>query len=100
MYVIAEVSFPDDDATYEVGAEVDCEPRHGQHSMSYEVGEPEVSAPDSALKLSRLVDTDTLPAGWSTIVEEALIEAFCDHCNDAADAAADYEYDRQREGDY
>lgn len=101
MYVIAHITLdgPDGEEEYEVGAEVDyeCEYRRGG---VYEVGEPEISAPDCTLKCSRLVDPDTLPLGWSTVAEEALIEAYCDKCNDAADAAADYEYDRQRDEEY
>jgi len=99
MYTVTTVSFPADDAEYEVGSDVSHDPGDRYQGDSYEVDEPDVSAPDCALKLSRLVDTSTLPAGWSVIVEEALIEAYCQRCSDAADARADYEYDRMREED-
>ncbi len=100
MYVIAEVSFPDDDATYEVGADVDASYDYDRRmGCQYDVSEPDVSAPDSTLKLSRLVDTDTLPAGWSAIAEEALVEAYESTVQDAEDSAADYLYDCQRDRD-
>ncbi len=97
MYVIAEVSFPGDDATYEVGGEVEYD-RGGEYGgPSYEVGEPDISAPDCSLKVSRLLNHDTLPTGWSGVVESALIEEYAARLGDAADARADYEYERSRE---
>ncbi len=100
MYVIATITLDGPDGgqeAYEVGAEVDYDCEYRRSGGVYEVGEPDVSAPDCQLKLSRLIDPDSLPVGWSLLAEERLIEAYCDRVNDAADAAADYEYDRQRE---
>ncbi len=98
MYVITTVSFPGDDAEYEIGAEVDYEP--SGPFRGHEVGEPDISAPDCALKLSRLIDPDTLPLGWSEIAEQALVDAHEGKVGDMLDSRADYEYDRMREEDY
>ena len=97
MYVIASIVL--DGEEYEVGAEVESEYGPRLYDVSYEVGEPEVSAPDSTLKLSRLIDSDTLPRGWSDLAQEALIEEYQGAMGDAEDARADYEYDRMREDD-
>ncbi len=95
MYVVACVTFPGDDAEYEVGADVDYEP--SGPFRGFMVGEPDISAPDVALKWSRLVDTGTLPEGWSAIVEEALIAQHEGTIGDMLDSAADYRYDAMRE---
>lgn len=103
MYIITDVSFAscgaDDDALYEVGAEVTYDPCDRYQGPTHEVGEPDISAPNCSLKLSRLVDTSTLPDGWSEVVELALIEAHEGAIGDMLDSAADYAYDCMREED-
>jgi hypothetical protein len=97
MYVIATVFFQGDDSEYEVGADVEYYSRDYCGDGYYEVGEPDIGAPDCKLKLSRLVSTDDLPEGWSQVVEEALIEAYRGACEGAEDAAADFAYDMWKE---
>ncbi len=91
MYLIAEVTFDvgRGDETYEIGSDVDCDYRG-----RYEVGEPDVSAPDSPLKWSRLVNPEVvLPWGWSEVASDALRAAYEAALEDLSDAAADYAYD-------
>ncbi len=96
MYVIATMSFPGSDDEYELGADVDYE-SHGAPWAGYEVGEPEVSAPNCRLKNSRLVDLESLPAGWSGIAEAELITAYVEACERWENGRADYLYDRSKE---
>lgn len=99
MYVTAYISFPGDDAEYEVGADVTYDRGGDYGGPSHEVGEPDISAPDCELRYSRLVDPTTLPDGWSEVVEEALVAAHEGAVGDMLDSRADYEYDRAREED-
>ena len=98
MYVTAYVSFPGDDALYQVGADVTYD--HGDRCQGpyHEVGEPDVSAPDGLLSTSRLIDPDTLPRGWSNIAEEALVAAHEGAVGDMLDSAADYAYECEKDG--
>lgn len=95
MYVIAYITLDGDE--YEVGADVsyDCGGDYG--GPSFEVGEPDISAPYCRLKLSRLIDPDTLPAGWSELASEALIEAHEGKVGDMLDSYADYLHDCERD---
>lgn len=95
MYVITTIVLDGDE--YEIGADVEYE-AYG-HFRGHEVGEPDVSAANCRLKDSRIVDTDTLPAGWSELASDALTEAYDAAIGDAADARADYLYDMMREED-
>ncbi len=91
MYVIAEVVFDvgRGNETYEVGADVDCDYRG-----RYEVGEPDVSAPDSPLKWSRLVNPEVvLPEGWSEVANEALRQEYDDAWDRQINGAADYQWE-------
>ncbi len=93
MYIIAIIVLDGD--VYEVGADVDYEP--SGPFAGYMVGEPDVSAPDCMLNHSRILNTDSLPEGWSETAEDALAEEYASRCGDAADARADYLYDMSRE---
>ncbi len=95
MYVIAEVWIDCGHGleSFEVGADVECDYRG-----RYEVGEPDVSAPGSPLKWSRLVNPEaSLPEGWSEVVNGALRQAFDYAVEDLSDAAADYAYEAARD---
>jgi hypothetical protein len=91
MYVVTTVTFTGDDSEYEVGAEVEHEPNGPFHG--YTVDEPDVSAANCPLKLSRILDQSILPKGWSDQAADALIEAYDSAMCDAEESAADYAYD-------
>lgn len=77
MYVIADVELTDlegNEESYQVGADVEV--HHLGTEYGYEVCEPDVSAAGSSLRLSRIVNVETLAPGWSDVVQEALIEAY------------------------
>ncbi len=98
MYVIATIIVDGPDGEheeYEVGGDVSYEP-DGMF-QGHEVGEPDISAPNVALKLSRIVDESTLPDGWSETVQEALVEAYEGRIGAALEDAADFYYDTMRE---
>jgi hypothetical protein len=92
MYVKAFVVLENDagvEETYEVGADVECQPGNACFADSYDVGEPDISAPDCTLRTSRLAGdpqgADKLEGfgtGWSALVEDALIEAYQAKCED------------------
>src|ERR1700757_2822700 len=78
MYIIASVllrDVHDNVHSYEVGAEV-----HTDDGLTFEVGEPDISAPGGNLKSSRIASEPqnggVFAAGWSDAVQEALIEAY------------------------
>ncbi len=96
MYVVALVNLGGEE--YEVGADVSYEP--SGPFRGHEVGEPDISAPDCALKWSRLIDETTLPDGWSEVVKEALIDEHEARIGDMWDSLADWKYDCDREEEY
>lgn len=84
-YIITTVTLQNvhgEEEEYEVGADVEYEPedRECGWMSRYVVGEPDISAPGSTLKESRLaVDPQApgwFPVGWSDICEDALTEAY------------------------
>ncbi len=95
MYVIASIVLDGDE--YEVGADVSYE--SSGPFRGYEVDEPDVSAANCRLKHSRIVDTDTLPEGWSDTAKDALVCEYGAALESAEDARGDYYYDLQREED-
>lgn len=95
MYVKAFVTIGDDQ--YEVGAHVDYDAgERGVMGPSWDVGEPDISAPDCDLKVSRATDAEvaSFPAGWSEDVEQALTDAYEGAIGDILDARGDYERER------
>lgn len=100
MYVKAHIQLHVNGQTedYQVGADVTCDDvgndrAHGV--SSYDVGEPDVSAPGCTLATARLVDYEELPDGWSKVAEDALVQAYAD-----SDESAEEDYsDQMWEGD-
>ncbi len=95
VYVITSVVLGDDE--YEVGADVDYDQGDRYQGPSHQVGEPDISAPNCRLKWSRLIDPETLPKGWSEVVEEALVAEHEGKVGDMLDSAADYAYECSKE---
>jgi hypothetical protein len=108
VYVIAYIAFTNlqgETNDYEVGAEVEYVQGGNGWAPSYEVGEPEFSAPDCELKYSRLAQDpqggDVFPTGWSDAVEERLVEAYVDANSTEGDTGPDPdEYADRDDGDY
>ena len=82
MYVKTTVTLEDlqgNEDDYEVGADVDVSyDNYGgkERPCGYDVGEPDISAPGCKLKDSRVANPEVFVSGWSTRVEEALVEAY------------------------
>lgn len=89
MYVKTYITLQDVDGNeddYEVGADVSFDPGGNGWASSYEVGEPDISAPDGKLATSRLAKDPqaggVFVGGWADALTEALVEAFQDKVED------------------